>query len=239
MHHRKLARRAISVYVLGSILCCTFFTTVHRLLLCGATRSDLLVFVPSAHLLDHSNPREPNNVKRHAQAAVSQYRYMRVPIMFEFTKVAWGRALPAHADDDLSAMGRKALNLVTKGADEVYDPSTEEGAKALGLKFPVPKLEDLGSVTSEDLLPLGALFIFALIWGVFVVPAVMDREDGSKTVYFGEKKEEDIAPEVAASVDETAKVMNVKRVNALDDTKTSKKRMTPKKKPSGFAKRKR
>jgi len=239
MHHRKLARRAISVYVLGSILCCTLFTTVHRLVLCGATSADLPVFVRIPHLLDHSNPRGPNNVKRPVQAAVSQYGHMRVPIMFELTNAALGRALPAHAEDDLSAMGRKALNLVTKGADEVYDPSTEEGAKALGLKFPVPKLEDLGSVTSEDLLPLGALFIFALIWGVFVVPAVMEREDGSQTVYFGEKKEEDIAPEVAASVDETAKVMNVKRVNTLDDTKTSKRRMTSKKKPSGFAKRKR
>eukprot|EP00439_Symbiodinium_sp_Y106_P029221 s3984_g3.t1 len=97
-----------------------------------------------------------------------------------------GAAAPAAHAFEMPNLGQffsTVWRVVSTGSDEVYDPTTEEGAKALGLAVPLPK-DGFGEVTSDDVLPF-ALFLLALVaWGLLVVPSNMDRSDGAKSVLF-------------------------------------------------------
>ncbi|CAE7202728.1 unnamed protein product, partial [Symbiodinium sp. CCMP2456] len=97
-----------------------------------------------------------------------------------------GAAAPAAHAFEMPNLGQffsTVWRVVSTGSDEVYDPTTEEGAKALGLAVPLPK-DGFGEVTSDDVLPF-ALFLLALVaWGLLVVPGNMDRSDGAKSVLF-------------------------------------------------------
>eukprot|EP00933_Yihiella_yeosuensis_P071668 TRINITY_DN798_c2_g1_i1.p1 TRINITY_DN798_c2_g1~~TRINITY_DN798_c2_g1_i1.p1 ORF type:complete len:252 (-),score=34.20 TRINITY_DN798_c2_g1_i1:197-898(-) len=74
-------------------------------------------------------------------------------------------------------------SMLTTGSDGVYnDPTTPEGAKALGLVNPLPK--DIQDVTIQDLIPGIAIFSALLGWGLLAVPSAMDRSDGAKSVLF-------------------------------------------------------
>lgn len=97
---------------------------------------------------------------------------------------------PEAPQASLDQLGSNLVNLFTKGQldDKVYDPSTEEGARQLGLAVPVPSVDKLVPVETSDILPIAAIFVVALIWGLLVVPNIMERADGSETTYF-EKKE--------------------------------------------------
>ncbi|CAE7737829.1 unnamed protein product [Symbiodinium pilosum] len=68
---------------------------------------------------------------------------------------------PAHAFEmpNLGQFFSTVWKVVSTGSDEVYDPTTEEGAKALGLAVPLPK-DGFGEVTTDDVLPF-ALFLLA------------------------------------------------------------------------------
>ncbi|CAE7530653.1 unnamed protein product [Symbiodinium sp. CCMP2592] len=93
-----------------------------------------------------------------------------------------GAAAPAAHAFEMPNLGQffsTVWRVVSTGSDEVYDPTTEEGAKALGLAVPLPK-DGFGEVTSDDVLPF-ALFLLALVaWGLLVVPSNMDRSDGAR-----------------------------------------------------------
>ncbi|CAE7943440.1 unnamed protein product [Symbiodinium necroappetens] len=97
-----------------------------------------------------------------------------------------GAAAPAAHAFEMPNLGQffsTVWRVVSTGSDEVYDPTTEEGAKALGLAVPLPK-DGFGEVTQDDVLPF-ALFLLALVaWGLLVVPSNMDRSDGAKSVLF-------------------------------------------------------
>lgn len=152
-----------------------------------------------------------------------------------------GVSSPAAAEDapnELAETAKKALKIITTGADEVYDPSSEAGAKALGLAFPVPKLEKLEKVGLEDFLPLVGILLFATLWGIFVVPAVLDRSDGSKAYAFAEAEEE--LPD-AKAVEMQAPVLQVKRPVTTSEDLTpvvsSQRKVAPRSKKQGFAKK--
>lgn len=156
------------------------------------------------------------------------------------TTAASAGAIPAFGADfsvpDIGRFAGTVFNIITKGADEVYDPTTEEGAKAMGLAFPVPKNEDLPSVTPTDFLPIFCIIVLAVVWGVLVVPNMMDRADGSKTQFFPAKEEKDV--EEAIKVQVEAPVVAVKRLSKVDEPVVSKKKTSPTKKVSGFGKKK-
>jgi len=75
------------------------------------------------------------------------------------------------------------FRVVTTGSDEAFDPTTEEGAQALGLASPLPK-EGFGEITLDDVLPFALFLLVLVIWGLLVVPSSMDRSDGAKSVLF-------------------------------------------------------
>jgi len=130
----------------------------------------------------------------------------------------------APAIPDMQKLGDKVYNLVAKGqlSDNVYDPSTPEGARALGLAFPVPKLEELEQVQTYDVIPVLWIFVLAVGWGLFVVPNVMTRSDGTETVYFPEKRVADpIDPEKAPLA--LTEIVETKRLPSGDtkDTKSA------------------
>eukprot|EP00929_Paragymnodinium_shiwhaense_P008408 TRINITY_DN112368_c0_g1_i1.p2 TRINITY_DN112368_c0_g1~~TRINITY_DN112368_c0_g1_i1.p2 ORF type:complete len:260 (+),score=50.06 TRINITY_DN112368_c0_g1_i1:142-921(+) len=109
-------------------------------------------------------------------------------------------SLPAYAEEaaagggaDVKDLGTKMYNMATTGADAVYDPSTEEGARALGLAFPVPTLDKLQQVPFEEFAPALGIFVVAISWGLLVVPNTMTRSDGTLTTYF-ENTSNDFAP---------------------------------------------
>mmetsp|Transcript_129067 Transcript_129067/g.287614 ORF Transcript_129067/g.287614 Transcript_129067/m.287614 type:complete len:274 (-) Transcript_129067:83-904(-) len=148
----------------------------------------------------------------------------------------WGPAWAANAEEgglQLPDAG-KVFNLITKGADKVYDASTAEGAKGLGLAFPVPKASELEPVTLQDFLPVVGVFILAVAWGLFVVPSVMDRSDGAKSVlYVDTSQEKDEAPPKQL-VSAEAPIIEVKRLTQAQAAR--KKSVAPARKKAGFQK---
>lgn len=149
---------------------------------------------------------------------------------------------PAWAEEyknDFATNAKRLFDLLTKGAAEVYDPSTEEGAKALGMAYPLPKPETYEKADLQDFLPLAGLFVFALLWGIFVVPQLLDRSDGSKAYALVDKVDE---PEKLTEEQEeqTQKaVVKARMPTTMDEDllpiTSSKKRLAPKKKKAGFA----
>jgi len=156
------------------------------------------------------------------------------------TTAASAGPIPAFGADsavpDIGKFAGIVFNVITKGADEVNDPTTEEGAKAMGLAFPIPKNEDLPSATPADFVPIFGILVLAVVWGVLVVPNMMDRADGSKTVFFPAKEENDV--EEAIKVQVEAPVVPVKRLSKGDEAVVSKKTTSSVKKVSGFGKKK-
>eukprot|EP00913_Durusdinium_trenchii_P027583 g25872.t1 len=84
---------------------------------------------------------------------------------------------------DLGQFFSTVFRVITTGTNEAFDPTTEEGAKALGLAVPLPK-EGFGEITSQDYLPFALFLVVLVIWGLLVVPSSMDRSDGAKSVLF-------------------------------------------------------
>mmetsp|Transcript_14521 Transcript_14521/g.36826 ORF Transcript_14521/g.36826 Transcript_14521/m.36826 type:complete len:260 (-) Transcript_14521:95-874(-) len=119
--------------------------------------------------------------------------------------VAGGTATPAWASEGI----QKVINIVTKGTDEFNDPSTPEGAKNLGLAFPIPTVDQTTPLSPLEFLPYLGIVAVAIGWGLFVVPSVMNRSDGAKSVLFAPKKE---VQEVTAATAAIAATPIVKRL---------------------------
>mmetsp|Transcript_109327 Transcript_109327/g.326962 ORF Transcript_109327/g.326962 Transcript_109327/m.326962 type:complete len:229 (-) Transcript_109327:61-747(-) len=190
-------------------------------------RAAPLTFVPPA-------PRAPGLALRHERSGLPEHLAAAVA-------AASVGALPARADEGGADLGKflgYAWTIITKGSLETNDPTTEEGAKAMGLAFPLPKNEDLPQATFEDAKPILIILGFALLYGIFVVPTMMERADGSKTIYFEEKEEEDAKPENADEIDTAAAVIKVKRMTKAEEPIAPKKGLAPKKKKAaGFSKK--
>mmetsp|Transcript_84704 Transcript_84704/g.196940 ORF Transcript_84704/g.196940 Transcript_84704/m.196940 type:complete len:225 (-) Transcript_84704:46-720(-) len=159
-------------------------------------------------------PLRTTSVRQHSSS-------LRWPVsLANVAAIAALRADPAIAEEpesfDVGKQAQKAFNLVTKGAEEAYDPTTEEGAKALGLAYPIPKKDDLPGITPEDFLPLVGIFVVACIWGIFVVPSFMERADGTKTTLFPEKEKDD-GPPVDKVLAAAPVVVNKRLSKAPDD----------------------
>mmetsp|Transcript_11459 Transcript_11459/g.12880 ORF Transcript_11459/g.12880 Transcript_11459/m.12880 type:complete len:229 (+) Transcript_11459:124-810(+) len=150
--------------------------------------------------------------------------------------------LPARAEEmnapDVFKFIGKLFDFAAKGSTENNDPTTEEGARAMGLAFPLPKDEELPQATLQDAVPFIVVFTVAVLWGLFAVPAMMERADGSKTVYFPEKEEEEPEPEGYEKINTLAPVVTTKRFAVKDDAPVPK-RPAPKKKATGFNRKKR
>jgi len=153
---------------------------------------------------------------------------------------------PAWAEDfknDFISNAKRLFNLITRGAAEVYDPSTEEGAKALGFAYPLPKTEEYAAqqATLQDVAPILGIFVGALVWGIFVVPSLLDRSDGSKAYAFPEKTEKEKLTEDQVEESQTP-LLQVKSPattnEQLSPLLSSKKRLAPKRKKSGFSSKK-
>lgn len=128
--------------------------------------------------------------------------------------------------DAVKDIGTKAKNVITRGAldDKFNDPSTPEGAAALGLAQPVPRIEDLPQLTGEDVFPVFAVFGLAVLWGIFGVPAMMERADGTKTTYFEEKKEKVVYTGKMLDAAMSEIVPSTRRLSKESDTGKKKKR---------------
>lgn len=100
---------------------------------------------------------------------------------------------------------------ITRGTDKDYDPSTVEGAKALGLTFPIPASGT--QVNPKDVVPFLVVIGAAIFWGLAVVPNFMERSDGSRTTYFAETRKMKPYEGVRSKEIEAAPLVEIKRLN--------------------------
>lgn len=165
---------------------------------------------------------------------------------------AMGASRPAYAFElpqlpeppklgDIGQFAQRVFKIVTTGADEVYDPTTDEGAKALGLAYRLPKQGEYEQVTAEDFYPFIGALVVIIIWGVFVVPTFMDRADGSKTVLFPKKEddEEEVVKEIVAREGALPKteeaILKSKKLSKVEESFAAVAKPPPKRR-AGFAK---
>eukprot|EP00435_Cladocopium_sp_Y103_P017895 s2670_g4.t1 len=133
------------------------------------------------------------------------------------------------------------FRVVTTGTNEAFDPTTEEGATALGLASPLPK-EGFGEITLDDVLPFALFLLVLVIWGLLVVPSSMDRSDGAKSVLFPSQvpKLQVYVPDAVKALPAEAPILKSRRLRdpdgelllPLKEAKRPKKKS--KKSPAGF-----
>eukprot|EP00931_Biecheleriopsis_adriatica_P120509 TRINITY_DN95638_c0_g1_i1.p1 TRINITY_DN95638_c0_g1~~TRINITY_DN95638_c0_g1_i1.p1 ORF type:complete len:246 (+),score=52.68 TRINITY_DN95638_c0_g1_i1:79-816(+) len=103
--------------------------------------------------------------------------------------------------------------------EKTYDPYTEEGAKALGLAYPLP--QDLGNIDAFDVVPFLLFFGLLCVWGLLVVPSAMDRSDGAKSVLFPSQvpKLKVFVPDEIKALPPEAPILNQRRFKDPDADK--------------------
>ncbi|CAE8623569.1 unnamed protein product, partial [Polarella glacialis] len=114
---------------------------------------------------------------------------VRMPVLAAAAAAVAVPAAPAVAAYEMPSTGNVAQffktvwQTITTGSDQVYDPFSDEGAKALGLAYKLPK-DGFEEVKGEDYLPFVLFLVVLIAWGLLVVPTSMDRSDGAKSVLF-------------------------------------------------------
>lgn len=140
----------------------------------------------AALLLAHTFSERPAHAAEEAGAA----SWLKLPSL-----PALPSTLPTLPKIDVEGMKAEAARLwklITTGSDydAYYDVRTPEGAKAMGMAYPIPQ----DATDNWQLyLTFVALLLFLVAYATIIVPKFMERQDGTRTTLFAteEKSKED------------------------------------------------